>query len=300
MAQSLITATALLLLPGCELLRSKAANETSTSVLPWKKAKTDAETISAPVLKMARLEATTAVRPANDAKIRQLVWEELDESGPLAPDVRTLLNKNGFRVGVAASSSPWALQSLAQDAMRARRTDDLQNAPSTLQNGIGGAQFSVVKGGHSLIEVQSDLDTLKIPIQQIPELATTRDRTNLRCMFQISVEELNDEWAKLTIIPQIHSGMATQRLSIQGNAEQLPVRQNVVPLYEHQFSVKLLAGEVAVIGRHDMKEWNLGRLFFQPGSGSSASESLLLLRLVAIDKVKGQTEPGFRLKSYGK
>ena len=299
MAHCIFTATALLLMPGCELFRRDTAGS-SLSVLPWKNSKAEADSIPAPVLTMVRLEATTAIRPANDAKIRRLVWEELDESGIMAPDVRTLLNKNGFRIGVAASSAPWALQSLAQDAMMARRADDMQSAPTMIQNGIGGAQFSLIQGGKSLIEIQSDVDTLKIPINQIPELATTRDRSNLKCVFEVTVQELNDEWAMLNVIPQIHSGVATTRLSIQGSSEQLPVRQNVVPLYEHQFNVKLLPGEVAVIGRHDMKEWNLGRLFFQPESGSSASERILMLRLVAVDKVKGQSDSSFRLKSYGK
>lgn len=299
MAHCLITATALLFVPGCEIFRRDAAGST-LNVLPWRKPKSEAETIPAPILKMARLEATTAIRPANDAKIRRLVWEELDESGIMAPDVRTLLNKNGFRVGVASSASPWALQSLAQDAMSAQRTDDMQNAPTMVQNGIGGSQFSLIQGGRSLIEVQSGLDTLKLPVSQIPELATTRDRSNLRCVFEVTVQELNDEWAMLNIVPQIHSGVSTARLSIDGSSDQFPIRQNIVPLYEHQFNVKLLAGEVAVIGRHDAKEWNLGRLFFQPESGSSASERLMMLRLVAVDKIKGQSDPSFRLKSYGK
>ncbi|MFN9718798.1 MAG: hypothetical protein ACK58L_08905, partial [Planctomycetota bacterium] len=238
------------------------------------------------------------VRPLNDAKIRRLVWEELDESGIMAPDLRLQLNKNGFRVGVAANSSPWALQSLAQDAMAARRKDDLQNAPTMMQMGVGGASFSLIQGGKSFVEVQTDLDSLKLPLNQIPELASLRDRSNLKCTFEVTVAELNDEWVMLNLIPQIHSGTLSQRLSYEGNSEQLPIRQNMLPLYEHQFNVKLLSGEVAVLGLHDAGKWNLGRLFFQPESGSSGAEKILMLRMVMIDKVQGKSDSSFRLNPY--
>ncbi len=301
MASTIVTAAALLMLPGCELLRRNGSDGASAmSMLPWKSDAAKTINEEAPVLRMARLEATIAIRPPNDARIRRLVWEELDESGIMAPDLRSQLNKNGFRVGVAANSSPWALQSLAQDAMAARRKDDIQTAPNMMQSGVGGSTFSLIQGGKSFIEIQTELNSLKLPLNQIPELASLRDRSDLKCTFEVTVAELNDEWVMLNLIPQIHSGTLSQRLSVDGPSEQLPVRQNMLPLYEHQFNVKLLSGEVAVLGLHDSGKWNLGRLFFQPESGSSASEKILMLRMVAIDKVQGKSDPSFRLNAYGK
>lgn len=148
------------------------------------------------------------------------------------------------------------------------------------------------------ISEQSQLDGRTLPLKQLPELATTRDHTGLRCVVELSVKELNDDWVLLNVLPQIHTGAATTRLSITGASEQLPVRQNVISLYEHQFTVKLLAGEIAVIGRNESSEWNLGRLFFQPEAGSSGSEKLLMIRMVGVDRLKGKSDPSFRLDAY--
>ena len=314
----------LLLLPGCALFGSDESKNASLSAaipwgqlftgdrsdvnslpapLPWSRRKADAQDDTSTILLMARLEANIATRPANDPCIRSLVWEELDESGLMSPENRQRLNLSGFRVGVAGSATPWALQSLAREATVAgRSTDAQQSIPEMSHSGMMalGPVFSVMQNGKSLLEVQSQLDPQTIPLSRIPDLASLRDRSGLRCVFEVSVKELNDDWALLSVLPQIHAGAATTRLSINGTSNQLPVRQNIVPLYDQQFTVKLHTGEVAVIGRHDSGDWNPGRLFFQPDSGTSASERLLMIRLAGVDKVRGQSDASFRVGAYNK
>ena len=294
-----IVATLLLLLPGCALF---ATNENKSAQVspgfPWSRKTVAEEVDTTPTLKMARLEASIVSRPVNAARVRQYVWEELDESGLMSPDVRQHLNDRGFRVGVAGSSTPWALQSLARESVTAHRSDNAQPLSDSVSATSVGPSFSLMQGGHSLVEVQSQLDGRTLPLKQLPELATTRDHTGLRCVVELSVKELNDDWVLLNVLPQIYTGAATTRLSITGASEQLPVRQNVISLYEHQFTVKLLAGEIAVIGRNESSEWNLGRLFFQPEAGSSGSEKLLMIRMVGVDRLKGKSDPSFRLDAY--
>lgn len=296
-----IVATFLLLLPGCALFVADAETDgVKKSALsggfPWAKRRSVAiEELdeNVPILKMVRLEASIVTRPANDPKIRRYVWEELDESGLMSPEVRTRLNDNGFRVGVAGSATPWAIQSLARDARVAYRSEDEQfSAQATTQTALGPS-FSLMTNGKSLLEIQSQVDVQKIPLNQIEELATLRDREGLRCVFEVSIKEMNDDWVLLNVVPQIHAGASTARLSVSGVSEQLPVRQKVIPVYSQQFTVKLLAGEVAVIGRHESAAWNLGRLFFQPDTGSSASESLLMIRMAGVDKLRGQSDTSF-------
>ncbi len=303
-ARSLAVATMLLLLPGCALFVSDGAKDSKmVSVFPWQRQKAAADDPDQPILKMVRLEASIVTRPANDPRIRRYVWEELDESGLMSPDIRQRLNDSGFRIGVAGSATPWALQSLARDAVMVRRsTDEQSSAQSTLsmnQTALG-PEFSLMQKGKCFLEIQSQLDLQRIPLSQIAELASLRDRTGLRCVFEISVTELNDDWVLLSVLPQIHTGTATHRLSTDGMSEQLPVRQNLISLYEQQFTVKLLTGEVAVVGWHESADWKPGRLFFQPESGSSASERLLMIRMAGIEKRKGQSDPRFRLGAYDK
>lgn len=295
--QALAVAT-LLLLPGCALfLGDGTQGKSLNSTFPWSKQKAREESNDALILQTAKLEASVVSRPANDPKIRRYVWEELDESGLMSPDIRQRLNECGLRVGVAGSTTPWALQSLAREAVTAHRTNDEQTLGQLHNYASVGPAFSLMPNGRSLLEVQSQLEISKLPLNQIAELASVRDRSDLRCVVEVSVKEISDDWVILNFLPQIHAGTATTRLSINGLSDQLPVRQNIVSLYEHQFSVKLLAGEIAVIGRNESSDWNLGRLFFQPTSGSSASERLLIIRMAGIEKLKGRSDPSFRLGS---
>lgn len=254
-------------------------------------------------LKTVRLEASIVTRPANDVLTRQLVWEELDESGLMAPTARQRLNSDGFRLGVAGSTTPWAVQSLARDAMTVNRNDGEAGAPASQLHFSGnaplGPAFTLMPNGKSLLELQSDLDEARLPLDRIPQLASLRDRESLKCVFEVSVKELSDDWVILNVLPMIYTGSTTQRFTVQQGAESLPVRQNVVRLFDQQFTVKMLSGEVAVIGRFISPEedaWTLGDLFFHPDGSTGGPERLLMIRMAGVEQVKGQSDPGFRLQ----
>lgn len=290
----LSTATLMLFVSGCALFQSGA--DTSGLGLTWAElrgAKLSEEQSNAPTLNVALLEANIVHRPVNDARIRTLVWEELDESGVMSPEQRQQLNSNGFRVGIAGSSTPWALQSLAKDAQKAAiagSSDPSLASMNTAYQAPIGPSFSVFEGGMTRLEVQNKLDPGQIPMRSIEGLEGLRETDHLRCAVQVTVDEAGDDWVLLTVLPQIHSGSNSLRLSVVGNNDHLPVRQNVYPLYEQQFQLKLHRGEVAVIGRFGSDEWNPGRLFFQPNEGSAASESLLLIRMLGVNQAVGRSE----------
>ena len=292
----------MLLLPGCALFQlSGDAAQSMSSPREWfgNKAKVD----DGPTLNTARLEASIVTRPANDERIRQHVWLELDESGLMAPDRRQRLNQSGFRVAVASGTAPWALQSLAREALAALRSTEGQASPDLQMNdqfSAMGPTFNVMQNSKSLIEVQSQLDSSILPLNELPALAVLRDQSGLRCVMEVSVKELTNDMVLLSVLPQIHIGANTTRFSISGSTEQLPVRQNIVPLYDQQFTVRLHTGDTVVIGQQRSETWNSGRLFFEPLSGSAATERLLMIRLTGVDQMKGQSDSSFRLDAYDK
>lgn len=309
--------TAVLILPlalaGCQFLTAPATGlfsrgENEAAVAPamseQKSVDGSAENSDLSItLKMVRLEASIATRPANDVLVRRLVWEELDESGLMAPSIRQRLNNDGFRLGVAGSTTPWAVQSLARDAMTVSRSEGEAGAPAQQIHFSGnaplGPSFTLMANGKSYLELQSGLDETQLPLEKIPQLSTLRDRESLKCVFEVSVKEMSDDWAILNVLPMIYSGSATPRLTVDQGTETLPVRQNVVRIYDQQFTVKLLSGEVAVIGRFEAPEedaWNLGDLFFHPDGSSGGPERVLMLRMAGIERVKGQSDPSFRLQ----
>lgn len=292
----------MLLLPGCALFQLPGeASKSDSSPREWfgNKAKVDV----GPTLNTARLEASIVTKPANDERIRQHVWLELDESGLMAPERRQRLNQSGFRVAVASGTAPWALQSLARESLAALRSTEGQASPDLQMNdqfSAMGPTFSVMQNSRSLIEVQSQLDSSLLPLKELPELAILRDQSGLRCVVEVSVTELTEDMVELNVLPQIHIGANTTRLSVSGSTEQLPVRQNIVPLYDQQFTVRLHTGDIVVIGQQRSEAWNSGRLFFEPLSGSVATERLLMIRLVGVDQMKGQSDSSFRLGAYDK
>lgn len=308
-----VAVSLLLALAGCQFLTAPATgwfsrDKSQTANVP--EAKSDASNQSSSTasgvsitLKMARLEASIATRPANDVLQRRLVWEELDESGLMAPTARQRLNSDGFRLGVAGSTTPWAVQSLARDAMTVSRSDGEAGVPSQQLHFSGntplGPSFTLMPNGKSFLELQSDLDEARLPLDRIPQLAALRDRESLKCVFEVSVKELSDDWVILNVLPMIYTGSTTQRFTVQKGAESLPVRQNVVRLFDQQFTVKMLSGEVAVIGRYEASEdgaWTLGDLFFHPDGSTGGPERLLMIRMAGVEHVKGQSDPGFRLQ----
>jgi hypothetical protein len=301
-APAFAAATLMLLLPGCALFHSKG-DSTDKQGTARDLFGSNAEKHDGPILNAARLEASIVVRPANDECVRKRVWTELDESGLMAPDRRQNLNRHGFRVAVSSGTAPWDLQVLAREAYAATQSTEGHASLSTNlsdQLGLMGPSFSVMQNGKSLIEVQSQLDTSMLPLKELPELAAVRDQSGLRCVFEVSVKELSDDIVLLSVLPQIHHGANTTRFSVSGSTEQLPVRQNIVPLYDQQFTVRLHTGDIVVIGQQKSDSWNSGRLFFEPLTGSAATERLLMIRLAGIDKMKGQSDSSFRLGAYDK
>ena len=303
LARLCAAATLMLSLPGCALFFGEGEKPAKiASAFPWSRNRsTEADDANAPVLPVARLEASIVSRPSSDSRIRQLVWEELDESGLMAPDQRQRLNASGFRVGVAGSATPWVLQSLARDAVAADRESETQpaNMPDTQQP--MGPSFDLMQNGKSILEVQSGLDVHPASLKRIEALSSIRDCTGMKCVLEIVAKEISDDGVLLSILPQIHSGAATTRLSVVGMSEQLPVRQNIIPLYEQQFSIRLHRGEVAVIGRQSSEDdRTVGEFFFRPQSDASDSECILMIRFVGIEKLRGQSDPGFRLNASGR
>jgi len=300
-APALAAAALMLLLPGCALFEAnRDASSKGVEKQEWFGQKKETDT--GLTLNTARLEATIVTRPANDERIRKHAWMELDECGLMRHDQRQHLNQNGFRVAVASGTAPWALESLAREAITATRSTDgqaMQNSSSDQFSGLGPA-FNVMLNSKSVIEVQSQLDASLLQLNQIPALASLRGQSGLRCVMEVSVKELTDDMTVLSVLPQIHSGTRTSRLSVSGSTEQLPVRQNILPLYDQQFTVRLHTGDIVVIGQQRSESWNSGRLFFEPYSGSMATERLLLIRLAGVDQMKGQSDSTFRLGAYDK
>lgn len=250
----------------------------------------------APIRRVVRLGTSIVSARSSDRRI-QMVWEELDECGPMSPEDRRRLNESGIRVGVAGGALPWSLQNLLNG-------DQIRTGPNTAEQTIGGRSSSfgmnvaIPEGSPSVVELPVDASKLFIPPDQIAGLKQGGELENARCILQLNAIEYGDGWVVIQVLPQIHYGASTTRFSVAQEGTHVPVRQRIQPLYEQQFQLKLHTNESVVIGQFHQKEWSIGKLLFQSNSLASQSERMLALQLTGVDEVSGKKQVAFSYQKY--
>ena len=254
-----------------------------------------------PTRKIVRLETSTVSGLATDRRIRELVWEELDESGLMSPMERRRLNESGIRVGVSGGTLPWALESLlrgervnGQPSVHSQRRPDHSDGRSS----CFGSHVAISEGSNSIIELPVEGGSLIIPDDRIAGMKHGGELKDARCVLQMTATEYGDGWVVIRFLPQIHHGTKTMRYSISESGERMPVRQRIQPLYEQQFELKLHTNETVVIGHQEQEEWTVGRLLFQSDSLSSKSERLLAFQLKEIEEITGRNSMMINYSKY--
>ena len=242
------------------------------------------ENPAAPVKRVVRLQTAIVSAPENDRRLRSLVWEQLDESGLMAPEDRRRLNESGLRIGVAGASLPWALESL----LKGERNASPSGRKSEINNFSGGSPIAIAEGSRSIIDLPRAGKSIVIPAKRIAGLYEGRELPNARCVIEVSATEYGEEWVVLKFQPQLHHGSFSQRYTVTDSGEQLPVRQRIQPFYDQQFELKLHRDETVVIGYQPMEDWSIGRMMFQSEELSGRSERLIALRLSGVDSIVGQ------------
>lgn len=243
-----------------------------------------------PTRKIIRLQTSVVTASATDRRLRELVWAELDESGLMSPQDRRRLNQSGIRVGVSGGTTSWALKSLMQEQSAGSQNRLVSHSKSAADTGPNafGTSVAIPEGSRSMVELPIPGSSLVIPPGQIPAMKKGRDLRNARVIVELIPVEYGDGWVVIRFLPQIHHGNITTRYSMTASGERMPVRQQIQPLYEQQFELKLHSGETVVIGHLAQDDWTVGRLLFQSERLASRTERLLALRLDRVEEVSGQ------------
>ncbi|MCA9051348.1 MAG: hypothetical protein KDA89_21570 [Planctomycetaceae bacterium] len=287
------TGCALLVRDGDRLLKSGDSSLTPEQLRDFRE--------EVPVKRLVRLNTSMVSALASDRRLRQLAWDELDESGLMSPEDRRRLNQAGIRIGVSGTSLPWVLSSLLRgDHTIDRDSDEYRPGSAALsgQTVAVGADVAIPEGNSSLIELPALDERLIVPPGHVPGLPNGGRLPNARCTIQVSVTEYGDGWVLMRFLPQLHHGTRTLRYSVSDTGDQLPVRQNIEPLYDQQFELKLHDGETVVIGHLHHDDWTVGRMLFQSESLSTRSERLIALRLEKVDEVTGTQTFSVQYRKY--
>ena len=186
----------------------------------------------APPCDAINVEVYFVDRDVNDPVTKTSLWSQLNQLGAVDAEIQHRLDRDGFRFGIAPSNPPYSLQSLlhltSTDSPRYRTVRQQYVRPS-------GSDI--------------ELTTAQYPQELVLELdGATREFNNARCVLRMKVERLQERWARLEFLPEIHSGEIQMRASATENDWQITHGQEIESLFKHRFAMELNVGDFAVIG----------------------------------------------------
>jgi len=257
------------LVAGCSLLSIGRRDESSDDFnLPLLTAPRDA----------VQLDLVFVDRPESDPLLQGTLWKEIDEIAGLPAQTRARLQTAGWRIGVASSRPPRALEELlelATEAPDARSSD----------RRLIGRRVAIPAGTDVPIEVTSLLPELRARLETDGRIKTWSDA---KAVLRVRVEREQDGWVRLVCTPEIHHGKAWLRPIATAQDWQHQRAQNIEPLYELQFELSLNLGEMGVVTASQNNMANessdgdaatVGRAFFHSGELNGKLQRLLIIRV---------------------
>ena len=283
---------------GCALLNFSAPDllDSKDSLTREQLAEFESEV---PTRNLVRLETSVMSATASDKRIRDELWDKLDESGLMSYEDRQRLNRSGIRVGVSGGAVPWALASLRRGEQSGdfNSTRGGPSAALTGHNAAFGSRIAIPEGSQSLVELPNPAQSLVVPAGHIAGMNGGRELKSGRCLFELTPVEYGNGWVLIRFLPKIYYGSATAQYAMSANVRRLD-RQQIHPLYEQQFEVKLHINETVVIGHREQDDWTVGRLLFQSDSVTAKTERLIALQLLDIEQLTGKKSMEVNYSKY--
>ncbi len=241
-----------------------------------------------PVQRMAEtvgLEIVFVERPADDPLLQpRKLWEGVDLVGQMPPELRARLKKNGFQIGHAGTTPNSALETL----LGLKSISSGAQAPIDPRK-LFGHRVIRPTGGETVIPASKVHPSL---IGVVTDDSGKRtDFAQARCVFRVTATRLQDGWAKLEFTPEVHHGKQTYRPVATDNGFTGATSQRIHRLYNQRFSMKLNVGEMAVITSDRSRPDSLAARFFLEGSGDSAVQRLLIVRVADVAKTPALHAP---------
>lgn len=268
-------------------------------ILNWFAPSTDAPALHedgkpAPTRDVITLDIAIAKRPMRDPLLG-LLWDDVDEIGVLDGQQRDVLNRSGFRIGVAGTI-PSALQTILRESTE----EEAQIDNPTWKNGTGtlpgSSSVTLFDGQDALFRVSPATARVLISSRANPSAndagESQTEYENAQCVFRVTAHKIQDGWIKLRVLPEIHHGQRVNRAVITDDGPQYRESQKVEVMYDYQFDVTLNPGEAAVIGSTaDSTSGTPGHGFFDTDHDGSRSA---MTRLITVRFSSMQTVTGSR------
>lgn len=248
-------AGALLSLAGCHFF-SKADGETPSRVLPPIVAPRDS----------VQLEILFVDRPRSDPLIGDALWHRVDQIAGFSSEQRKQLRENGWKVGHSSTHPPQALESLIEGASD---PDALEGDRRTVARRV-----AIPSGRDIPIELTDLLPELKVNHD-----GETKTYSSAKAVLRVHVDRQQDGWVQLRFVPEIHHGLNLLRPFATADNWMRRRSQNVVPVYDQQFSMSLNVGELALVTAGEAATGQVPSALFRSLDDSGQLQRLLVIRV---------------------
>lgn len=261
-------------LVGCEVFpQNKAKLASADAGLPNIKAPPDS----------IELEIMFVERPTGDRLMGDVLWNEVDTILNLEPQEQRDLARNGFRIGVAGSHPPAALQQLLE--IRAKPKEGEVTAAAESDQRLQGNRIFVSSGSETQIQLNDvpyENFGFKLFGSNGAREAEVRTFNGARCLYRVSVRREQPGWARLEFVPEIHHGAEQLRPAATTDQWELKSQANIEKLYAQRFTLLLNTGDMALVtGRVDLPD-TAGHRFFAGPEGQDGVQRMLIVRLARV------------------
>jgi hypothetical protein len=241
-----------------------------------------------------QIEFTFVERPVGDPLLGKALWGQVDQVGAVAPNEVESLKRMGLRVGNAGNSICPALEQILRESEPA-------DTSSSSENRISVKKETLCIGPG--ISPPITINSARKCAVDVPVGSSTKERSydNFKGVLRLSTHRLQDGWARLEFVPEIHFGQERLRPT-SGSAGlqsvwQPEVAQEVESLLAQRFSVKLHVGEMVLITADAADNARLfgTQAFVREQRGAGTLQRVLIVRLAnmsRIDPVYAESGPG--------
>lgn len=218
-----------------------------------------------------QLEILLVDRWADDPVLVRKLWDEVGRLSCLNSDERSRLQQNGIWVGHVGASPPPSIQSLLE-------APGSEPGKSTAGR-ISGRFLGIPSGQDSEILLGNPQESMTFTLRE-GDKSEDRSFPQARAVLRVRPDRLQEGWARLTFIPEVHHGDARLRpaATTEGWAYQAGQMHQV--LHQLEFTLDLNVGEIAVITSGGKEADSMGKAAFQYVDNDRARQRVLLIRLV--------------------
>jgi hypothetical protein len=200
------------------------------------------------------LEILFVERPVGDPLLGDPLWNEVDEL-TVQPQLRRSLREHGFLTGVTGASPPRALQTLLGMGGSAWEPPDESKR-------LVGRRVVLPSGS------ETEIPTSYYRAERIMAVPLADGRSEYRTyenglgVLRLRAFRLQEGFARLEILPEIHHGPIINRPTATPAGWRYETGQKSERLYDQRFSVDLNVGEFAVVTTDGQNPDSVGHHFF--------------------------------------